>query len=405
MSWDKIKVNEFCYVTDFVANGSFASLKENVTYKHKEDYARLIRITDGTKKWEGEFIWVSKSSFDFLKKSEIFPGDLIMANVGEPGKTFIIPDLGSPMTLGPNSILIRPNDKIADAKFLYYYFNSVNGKAAINTITSATTQSKFNKGSFRNLEIPLPPLETQKRIADILDAAHALRQKDQELLKKYDELAQAIFIDMFGDPIKNEKGWIIKPLGKVCKLQGGFSFKSADFVVKGIKLVKIANVNFQKLDWEEVDYLPESFINNHSDFALAVGDILMALTRPIIKSLGSVKAVKVQESDLPALLNQRVARFFPDTEIITKEFLLRIIYSDYFKNKIEKYSSTSLQPNVSNKQVESIDVFLPPKALQNNFENQAALIEVQKANTQKSLDKSEALFKNLLQKAFKGELI
>ncbi len=298
--------------------------------------------------------------------------------------------------LGADGVkVLEPIEKL-DSKFLYYFLQTINLPNV-----GYSRHFKFLK----EIQIPLPPLETQKRIADILDAADALRQKDQELLKKYDELAQAIFIDMFGDPVKNEKGWKIKPLGKVCKLQGGFSFKSTDFVAKGIKLVKIANVNFQKLDWEEVDYLPNSYIQNHSDFALEAGDILMALTRPIIKSLGSVKAVKVQESDLPALLNQRVARFFPDTEIITKEFLLRIIYSHYFKSKIEKYSSTSLQPNVSNKQVESIEVFLPPKALQNNFEKRADLIDEQKANAQKSLDKSEALFNNLLQIAFKGELI
>src|SRR5690606_6975475 len=61
-----------------------------------------------------------------------------------------------------------------------------------------------------NIEIPLPPLPVQQRIADVLDKADALRRKDQALLKKYDELAQAIFIDMFGDPVKNEKGWEVK---------------------------------------------------------------------------------------------------------------------------------------------------------------------------------------------------
>jgi type I restriction enzyme S subunit len=73
----------------------------------------------------------------------------------------------------------------------------------------------LTKSDLLEIEIPLPPLATQKRIAEILDAADALRRKDKELLKKYDELAQAIFIDMFGDPVKNEKGWEVEILKKI----------------------------------------------------------------------------------------------------------------------------------------------------------------------------------------------
>ncbi len=83
------------------------------------------------------------------------------------------------------------------------------------------TMQHITKGKFDNMLIPLPPLATQQRIADILDKADALRQKDQALLRKYEELAQAVFVDMFGDPVKNEKGWEVKDLGDVCEFQSG----------------------------------------------------------------------------------------------------------------------------------------------------------------------------------------
>jgi type I restriction enzyme, S subunit len=286
-------------------------------------------------------------------------------------------------------------------EYLMYYLNFTD----LNLYINGATRGKLTQSALNSIQIPLPPLPTQQKIAAILDAADTLRQKDKALLAKYDELTQSLFLDMFGDPVKNEKGWEKKELGEVCILQGGFSFKSTDFVKSGVKLVKIANVHFEKLDWSDSDMLPVNFLERHPNFVLKEGDILMALTRPIIKSLGTVKAVTIQSSDLPALLNQRVARFFPDPKFLTKEFLLRIIYSEYFKNKIDKYSSTSLQPNVSNRQVESVEILLPPIYLQNQFAERVTIIEQQKAIAQASLDKSEELFNSLLQKAFKGELV
>src|SRR5690606_17368710 len=89
------------------------------------------------------------------------------------------------------------------------------------------TMKHITKANFDNTLVSLPPLPIQEKIATILDKADALRRKDQELQRKYDELAQAIFIDMFGDPVKNEKGWEVKKLGEVCcKIGSGSTQRS-----------------------------------------------------------------------------------------------------------------------------------------------------------------------------------
>jgi type I restriction enzyme S subunit len=104
--------------------------------------------------------------------------------------------------------------KKLDYKFLYFYLKSI--ETQIASQGNGSTFSAITTSVLKELQIPLPPLPIQKRIAEILDTADALRRKDEALLKKYDELAQAIFIDMFGDPVKNEKGWEVKKLGEVC---------------------------------------------------------------------------------------------------------------------------------------------------------------------------------------------
>ena len=108
------KIGELCLTTDYVANGSFAALKENVTYLDRPDYAILVRLTDYTKGWNGKYVYVSQEAYKFLSKSEVFPGDIVVANVGDPGKVFIVPDLGKPMTLGPNSICLLYTSDAAD---------------------------------------------------------------------------------------------------------------------------------------------------------------------------------------------------------------------------------------------------------------------------------------------------
>jgi type I restriction enzyme S subunit len=128
----------------------------------------------------------------------------------------------------------------------------------------------------------------------------------------------------------------------------------------------------------------------------------MALTRPIIKSLGTIKAVKVTNNDVPALLNQRVARFQNNSSYINSYFLIQLIFTNEFKYLIEKFSSTSLQPNVSNKQIESIEIGLPPLSLQNQFAEQVRLIEKQKELAKENLKKSEELFQRLMGEVFGG---
>jgi type I restriction enzyme, S subunit len=346
----------------------------------------------------------TKKGFTYFER-----GDVLLAKITpcfENGKAVFTNMLKTPVGFGSTEFhVLRPNHQKAIGKYIFYLiWNKSFRFHGQQAMQGAAGQKRISSDFLKNFTIPLPPLAEQQKIAAILDAADSLRQKDQQLVERYTALSQSLFLEMFGDPVTNPMGWEKVKLGEVCELQGGFSFKSSDFVQDGVKLVKIANVNYQTIDWAELDMLPVNYLDKYSNFSLSAGDILMALTRPIIKSLGTVKAVTVKKSDLPALLNQRVARFLPSEGKLNKQYLLRVIYSDYFKNKIDKYSSTSLQPNVSNKQVESIEILLPDINTQNQFAERIQLIEAQKQQAQASLEKSEALFNSLLQRAFTGEL-
>ncbi|MEN9998853.1 MAG: hypothetical protein RI922_1843 [Bacteroidota bacterium] len=366
-------------------------------------FLRAQNIINGSLLLNDDILHISQRDHDtLLKRSNIKKGDLLITIAGTIGRTAIVEGVDEELNCNQAVAIIRLKEEFVDAKYLKYFIESKNAQDQITNGKVVATIPNLSLSQISNLKIPLPPLSEQKRIADLLDTADRLRQKDKALLEKYDQLAQSLFLEMFGDPVKNDKGWEVKKLGEILKVQGGYSFKSSDYLNNGIRLVKIANVNFEKLIWDEIDYLPTDFLTKYSDFKLNIGDVLMALTRPIIKSLGTIKAVKVTNNDVPALLNQRVARFQNNSSYINSYFLIQLIFTNEFKYLIEKFSSTSLQPNVSNKQIESIEIGLPPLSLQNQFAEQVRLIEKQKELAKENLKKSEELFQRLMGEVFGG---
>ncbi|WP_255906753.1 restriction endonuclease subunit S [Priestia aryabhattai] len=182
--WEEVKFKDvFETVTDYVANGSFANLRENVSYKSKEDYAILLRIQDYSNRFKGNFVYIDKKAYDFLKKSTLSEGDIVISNVGAIGTVFKVPNLDKPLSLAPNAILVRSNNY--NNEFLYQYLASDLGKNQMLSITSITAQPKFNKTDFKQLVMRLPKKSEQEKIAEILSKC----DKEIELLEKeYNQL-------------------------------------------------------------------------------------------------------------------------------------------------------------------------------------------------------------------------
>ncbi|WP_429166534.1 restriction endonuclease subunit S [Aeromonas rivipollensis] len=153
--WQVQSIKDFANVTDFVANGSFAALKENVTLFDNPEYALYIRTTDFKNDFDKDKAkYIDKHAYDFLSKTKLSGAEVIISNVGDVGTVFRPPSwLGMPMTLGSNAIAISTrclND------YLYFYFSSQAGQSAIDGIVSGSAQQKFNKTGFRSLRLLLP---------------------------------------------------------------------------------------------------------------------------------------------------------------------------------------------------------------------------------------------------------
>jgi type I restriction enzyme S subunit len=182
----------------------------------------------------------------------------------------------------------------------------------------------------------------------------------QELLTKGIGLGGVPHTEFKDSPVgRIPANWEVVPLGEVSKVQGGFAFKSADTTENGCRWLKIANVGRGKIVWSEKSFLPSKFLSKHSDFVLKEADIVMALTRPVIS--GELKVAKMTKSDVPSLLNQRVARVIPNSHRVSKEYLFTLLSWRKVANDIEQAISGTDPPNVSTRQIESLYYPLPPK--------------------------------------------
>jgi len=179
--WNLAKISDICDSTDYVANGSFATLKKNV---QKVDFytgneAILLRFADFNKNWEDQFSYITQDSYNFLDKSKVFPGDLVVCNVGDVGNYFRAPDLGLPMSLGPNGVLLKNFSKNRNLSNPYFYFllSTNNFQNQLRAISSGSVQTKFNKTELRGLLTVVPPNNLVDYSTNLF--CNILRKEDQ----------------------------------------------------------------------------------------------------------------------------------------------------------------------------------------------------------------------------------
>lgn len=288
--------------------------------------------------------------------------------------------------------ILTCNPEIVDIRFAFYL---------MQTLKVDTEQHKrYWISKFANISVPLPPLPIQKRIAEILDAADALRKKDQELLKKYDELAQAIFIDMFGDPVKNEKGWEIGTIRDiVAEVKYGTS-KPAD-PNGSIPYLRMNNITYGG-EWDLKDL---KFINLDED----------EYEKYIIKN-GDLVFNRTNSKELVG----KTAVYNFDNEVAIAGYLIRVRANDkgnpyyisgYLNSKHGKKTLEGMcksivgMANINAQELQNIQILIPPIKVQQKYASLYDHVSNLKNRLKSQIFESGKLFQNTLQKAFSGELV
>ena len=399
--WEWSNFKDSLYLTDFVANGSFASLKENVNYLDKKDYAILVRLKDFSSKWNGDYIYVDKHSYDFLSKSSLNENDIMMCNVGSVGLHFRVPNLGQPMTIGPNSILIRPSVNYLDNSFLYYYFSSNIFKDFLETIIAKTAQPKFNKTGFKTLSIPLPSLEEQKRIVaklDILfkkiDKAIALHQKNIDEVNVFmASVLNDVFLELEEKYEKKELSNLVSKLGDGLHGTPKYDDNGEYYFINGANVKDnkiIVNQNTKKVNEDEYNKYKKE-LNDRTIFVSINGTI------------GNVGLYNNEKCILG-----KSACYFNLLENIDKIYITYVLKNGDFQEYIEKNSTGATIKNVSLKTMRAYKIPLPPLPTQQKvvayLDEISNKIEKIKQIQKEKMQSLKALKASILDQAFKGEL-
>ena len=222
-NWDVRPIKEITsVVTDYVANGSFASLAENVKYKDEEDVAVLIRLVDYNNNFQGKFVFIDEHAYEFLSKSKLFGNEIIISNVGaNVGTVFCCPKLNYKMSLAPNAIMVKFKE---NDDFYFHWLRGYNGQQMLKSIVTGSAQPKFNKTNFKEMLAPVPPIEEQRKIASILNCIDRKIEINKQINNNLEQQAKALYKDWFFDfsPFSTEgnlpNGWHLGTVGDIIQL-------------------------------------------------------------------------------------------------------------------------------------------------------------------------------------------
>jgi type I restriction enzyme S subunit len=387
-----------------IGDGDHGYIKPEMYQKNGVPYIRVGDIT-----WSGsidrsKMVYISEEINNANPKSFLYPGDIVISKTGATiGKVAVIPD-DMPISNTTSSIGKISLDKSkANSKYVVWCMRSQNFQTQMWRVSHKSAQPGFNIQDLKKFKIPLPPLATQQKIAAILDAADELRQKDKALVAKYDELTQALFLDMFGDPVTNPKGWEKLSIMNFCEFENGdrsSNYPSGNDIKSSGKLF-LSSGDIKKGRFVVKD---SKFISDNKYISLKRGkcyrnDILMTL-----RGNGTGKTAIFDCEYEEGFINAQMVIIRPNEKCEPNYLVLQLNHPVVFNNLI-KLNTGSAQPQLSAQSVKEFEVFLPPIKLQNQFAERVKAIEEQKSIAQASALKSEELFNSLLQKAFNGELL
>lgn len=400
MNWKKIKLENLCHMS----SGGTPSRSNPSFYSGNIPWAKISDIEnakDGVINCTEEHI--TEEGLNDIN-NRIFPkGILLLAMYGSVGKVAFT---GVKMSTNQAILGIKILDEnVLDYKYLKFWFQTIKEKL-LNRAVGGTLQN-ISLGIVKDLQIPLPPLQIQKRIADTLDAADALRRGDQELLKKYDELAQAIFIDMFGDPAKNNKNWEVKKLKELTtKINSGSTPKGGSnvYTKSGITFFRSQNVWKNNLIYEDIAFIDEKIHKSMNKSSLKHKDILMTKTGRINTENSSLgRAALYLGKDDCANVNGHVYLIRLKEDQI-HEYIVHILTTNEYRDIIREVCVGGIDKRQLNKEhIEDFPIIYPPIKSQKEFAEKLKVIDGMRQSARDNLKNSGNLFNNLISKSFKEE--
>ena len=310
------------------------------------------------------------------------PGDILFAKMQATKKTLLINEDLSQNIYSTGFYAVKPKDGLITKKCLFYLINSSLFLGEKDKNCSGATQKAINNQGLSSIELNIPEFSVQKLLTQKLDVLSKAIEVKQSQIRFFDNLIKARFVEMFGVPGANSKGWNEIKLGEVCSLQNGYAFKSSDYINKsGVLNCRMSNIRPDGgFDAEyHPKYLPEEYWYKCSGYRLFDGDVIIAMTDMASdpKILGVPTIVSTNGKKF--LLNQRVGKLsFLHDDRMNRIYLMHSLGQKYIRKELAKSAAGSTQINVGKPAILNINIYDPPRSLQDQFATFVAQVDKSK---------------------------
>ncbi len=320
-------------------------------------------------------------------------GDLILARMKATNKVFLIDCDSEDLIVSTGFLTLKPKDDF-DGRYLYHYFRSRKFQQLKDRFCSGATQKAINNNSFKKLKVPHYEIEKQKKIVQIFDVTDNLRQKRKEQLALLDDYLKSVFLDMFGDPVRNDKGWNVVKLGEISNKITDGTHKTPKYKSDGITFVSAKNITLQGIDWDNVKYISDeehTFLFKRCN--PKKGDVVLTKS-------GSLGLAAIVDVDFEFSMFESLALVKNERSKLNSIFLRAYLNSD-----CKDWLYGAISKGISIRHLHLIDIkglkiFLPPLELQNKFASIVEKVEKTKQKMRDSLEEMDNHFNALMQRYF-----
>jgi len=336
------------------------------------------------------------------RRSALVEGDLLVSIRGHVGRTAFVPKgaHGANLTQDTARVAILPG---VDSRYIRWFIESPTARHWLVQHTKGVAVTGVNLGDLRKLPVPLPALNEQRRIADILDKADAIRRKRKEAIALTEELLRSAFLEMFGDPVTNPKCWPVKALGEVAHVAGGLQVTSARASNPiSMPYLRVANVFRDRLNLAEVKEIRVTEAER-ARATLSCGDVLVVEGHGNPDELGRSA---VWRDEVAGCTHQNhLIRVRPTAGILDATFLSASLNSSSGRKQMLALGKTTSGLNtISTNNVRGVQILLPPLSRQLEYAAVVGRIATLARTIERGSAEDECLFSSLVARAFAGTL-
>ncbi len=318
--------------------------------------------------------------------------DILLAKNGTTGVAAIV-DRDIVFDIYVSLALLRPKD-IVYPKYLLYFINSPIAKRQFNKGLKGIGVPNLHLSTIRKTELKLPDINKQKEISNIFDVITAIIEKRQKQLEDFDTLIKSRFVEMFGDPCDNGKGWDIIVLDDVSPIVTYGLTRRPKFIDEGIDVISAREIRSGIVDFESSPKISEEDFENLSVKAKPVkNEILFSKT-------GSIGHCALIETDKRFAVTQNAARIALNLEVINPIWMLTYLRTSYIQDWCNRHAKGNAVKDFQIQDIKRIPLFSCPLNLQEEFANFIKHTDKLKVEVQTSLNETQMLFNSLMQTYF-----